>query len=346
MAYHAKSHEELRWEDYQLGDKDEELLLGSTVFETSIWQLWLRQSPFGSQRGGSRVAPYTPTIEADSGTQAAEKLVLISAMPVYKDKSHEELRWEDYQLGDKGGPLPAGQAAAGIGFGSSPASSSPLGTSPTFGQSSFGVSNAPVFGSSAAFWSFKQPYFWFFNYLYIWCLKFSRFWGFKYPILQLWSSPAFGQSTSAFGSSPFGTTPTTFGAQSGPLPAGQAAAGIGFGSSPASSSLLGPSPTFGQSSSGPFSTSIPSNPFAPKAPSVGGLSFGTSTAPTFSSSPFGASILSGLFGSSLPTSSTFGVGSSPSIFGCSSPLCSSGPYFPSFHISLFYMVRVMHDDLG
>lgn len=63
------------------------------------------QSNFGGQqRGGSRVAPYTPTTEADSGTgtQAAGKLESISAMPVYKDKSHEELRWEDYQLGDKG----------------------------------------------------------------------------------------------------------------------------------------------------------------------------------------------------------------------------------------------------
>jgi nuclear pore complex protein Nup98-Nup96 len=55
------------------------------------------QSPFGSQRGGSRVAAFTPTTEADGG-----KLESISAMPVYKDKSHEELRWEDYQIGDKG----------------------------------------------------------------------------------------------------------------------------------------------------------------------------------------------------------------------------------------------------
>ena len=56
------------------------------------------------QHGGSRVAPYTPTTEADSGsgTQPAAKLESISTMPVYKDKSHEELRWEDYQLGDKG----------------------------------------------------------------------------------------------------------------------------------------------------------------------------------------------------------------------------------------------------
>ncbi|KAG2622531.1 hypothetical protein PVAP13_3KG000032 [Panicum virgatum] len=29
-------------------------------------------------------------------------------MPEYKDKSHEELRWEDYQRGDKGGPNPSG----------------------------------------------------------------------------------------------------------------------------------------------------------------------------------------------------------------------------------------------
>jgi len=42
-------------------------------------------------------------VEADSGTSGqTAKLESISAMPVYKDKSHEELRWEDYQLGDKG----------------------------------------------------------------------------------------------------------------------------------------------------------------------------------------------------------------------------------------------------
>lgn len=63
------------------------------------------QAGFGGQRGGSRVTPYAPTPEPDPGsgsTQAAGKLESISAMPVYKDKSHEELRWEDYQLGDKG----------------------------------------------------------------------------------------------------------------------------------------------------------------------------------------------------------------------------------------------------
>ncbi|KAI6701907.1 hypothetical protein NL676_011043 [Syzygium grande] len=95
-------------------------------------------SPFGGQRGGSRVAPYTPTTEAESGsgTQAAGKLESISAMPVYKEKSHEELRWEDYQAGDKGGPNPAGQSAGAIGFGA-PSSTPSL----AFGQSSPFASN-------------------------------------------------------------------------------------------------------------------------------------------------------------------------------------------------------------
>ncbi|CAN6578735.1 unnamed protein product [Malus baccata var. baccata] len=63
------------------------------------------QSAFGGQqRGGSRVVAYAATPEPDggTGTSAAGKLESISAMPAYKEKSHEELRWEDYQLGDKG----------------------------------------------------------------------------------------------------------------------------------------------------------------------------------------------------------------------------------------------------
>lgn len=58
------------------------------------------QSTFGAQQGGSRATPYTGTSEPDSN--GLGKLESISAMPAYKEKSHEELRWEDYQLGDKG----------------------------------------------------------------------------------------------------------------------------------------------------------------------------------------------------------------------------------------------------
>ncbi|KAH6792597.1 Nucleoporin autopeptidase [Perilla frutescens var. hirtella] len=171
------------------------------------------QSSFGGQRGGSRVSPYSATPETDgaAGTQPAGKLESISAMPVYKDKSHEELRWEDYQLGDKGGPAPAGQATAAAGF----------------------------------------------------------------------------------GSSGFGATPT---------------------------------PTFGQSSTNPFSSSTPSNPFAPKTPVFNSSGFGASTGSAFGSSPFATSNSSNPFGSTpSATSSLFGsttqgftVNTTPSMFNSSS----------------------------
>lgn len=72
-----------------------------TSGNTGFWN-----SAFGSQRGGSRVATYTETLAPDSfgnGKSATVvKLMSISAMPVYINKSHEELRHEDYLLGDKG----------------------------------------------------------------------------------------------------------------------------------------------------------------------------------------------------------------------------------------------------
>ncbi|XP_060671031.1 nuclear pore complex protein NUP98B-like [Ziziphus jujuba] len=62
----------------------------------------------GQRGGGSRMTCYAPTTpEPDNGGAVAlGMLVSISAMPVYKHKSHEELRWDDYQLGDKGGAVP------------------------------------------------------------------------------------------------------------------------------------------------------------------------------------------------------------------------------------------------
>ncbi|KAL7205577.1 hypothetical protein ACSBR2_018502 [Camellia fascicularis] len=95
-------------------------------------------SAFGGQRGGSRVAAYTATAEVDGGsrTQPAVKLQSLLAMTVYKDKSHEELRLEDYQLGDKGGPCHVGQSAGGFGVGGSTTQSNAFGPSPTLTQSS------------------------------------------------------------------------------------------------------------------------------------------------------------------------------------------------------------------
>ncbi|MBA0689833.1 hypothetical protein Goari_007542, partial [Gossypium aridum] len=114
------------------------------------------QSTFGAQRGGSRVVSYTPTIDADGsiGTQPAEKLESISALPVYKDKSHEELRWEDYQLGDKVGLQPTAQPSGGICFGVSTAPTSPCvpATTPAFATGlNFSSSQAsPLFNSTPA----------------------------------------------------------------------------------------------------------------------------------------------------------------------------------------------------
>ncbi len=57
----------------------------------------------GPQRGGSRTASYTVTNDMDTGIGGqVGKFMGISAMPAYKNKSPEELRWEDYQAGDKG----------------------------------------------------------------------------------------------------------------------------------------------------------------------------------------------------------------------------------------------------
>ncbi|PHT56890.1 hypothetical protein CQW23_05376 [Capsicum baccatum] len=57
---------------------------------------------FGINQKGSRTASYIATPEKDSARPGGEKILSICAMQTYKDKSHEELRFEDYQLGDKG----------------------------------------------------------------------------------------------------------------------------------------------------------------------------------------------------------------------------------------------------
>ncbi|RZC49582.1 hypothetical protein C5167_018009 [Papaver somniferum] len=76
------------------------------------------------QHGGSKVVAYAPTAETDdTGAQSSGKFESISAMPVYKEKSHEELRWEDCQLSDKG--------SSSV-FGSCPSQTSPFESSSSF----------------------------------------------------------------------------------------------------------------------------------------------------------------------------------------------------------------------
>ena len=56
------------------------------------------QSRFGHQCGGSRAEVYATTAHSQDDIP----LMSISAMPIYENKSPEELQWEDYQSGDKG----------------------------------------------------------------------------------------------------------------------------------------------------------------------------------------------------------------------------------------------------
>ncbi|WCJ17645.1 hypothetical protein M5689_000048 [Euphorbia peplus] len=60
------------------------------------------QTGFAGNRGGSRYVAYSPTEETNYCCGLPGNLESISAMPTYKDISHEELKWEDYQSGDKG----------------------------------------------------------------------------------------------------------------------------------------------------------------------------------------------------------------------------------------------------
>ncbi|KAF2298073.1 hypothetical protein GH714_011107 [Hevea brasiliensis] len=111
------------------------LYVGSQATTPTFGNTGFGQSAFAGHRGGSRAVAYSATAETESSGGTPGKLESISAMPVYKDKSHEELRWEDYQLGDKGGPLPPGQSSVVNNFGVSSAPSNPFAPSNTFAQS-------------------------------------------------------------------------------------------------------------------------------------------------------------------------------------------------------------------
>ncbi|GAB4825977.1 hypothetical protein Ancab_008846 [Ancistrocladus abbreviatus] len=258
----------------------------------------LGQSTFGGQRGGTRIASYTPTTDPDSasGTQPPGKLESISAMPAYKDKSHEELRWEDYQLGDKGGPNPAGQPAA-TGFGVSTAQSNPFASSSTFGQSSSNpfstsvsnpfASKPPVFGTSSSpgFSTSSTPN------------LFGSISSTTTSIFGAPSSSGFGSSSSsslfsASSSSTFGLSPSPFG--STPAPGTTASFGTGF--------------SFGNTQSSPlFQSTASSLGLTGSTLGQTGSSFGQSSIFNMSSTGTGGNLFSST--PSLPsTNSAFGFG--------------------------------------
>ncbi|KAL7229393.1 hypothetical protein ACSBR2_007991 [Camellia fascicularis] len=73
---------------------DQNFFLGSQSMTPTFGTTGFRQLVFCSQHGRSRVAAYTATAEIEDRSSAA-KLESISAMTINKDKSHEELRWEN-----------------------------------------------------------------------------------------------------------------------------------------------------------------------------------------------------------------------------------------------------------
>ncbi|CAK9866010.1 unnamed protein product [Sphagnum jensenii] len=268
----------------------------------------------GQQRVGSRAAPYAVTPDPDTGTGGqVGKFMSISAMPAYKNKSHEELRWEDYQAGDKGGPNPATpqQPAGGI-FGQNPQAASPFGGTSTasFGQTTtpnpFASSTSSLFTPKPTFGSPSTP------------------------------TPAFGATTPAFGSSTFGTTtPSPFATTSA---FGQSSTAPAFGLGSTSSPFGQPStPAFGSTAFGSSTPAFGTSTFGTTQPAFGSsLAFGSSTPAsgfnTVSSSPFGGSSLFG----NTPASPTGGLFQSPASqpFGAASTP-AFGSTTPSFGTNLF-----------
>ncbi|XP_024004723.1 nuclear pore complex protein NUP98B [Eutrema salsugineum] len=234
---------------------------------------------FGAQQGGSRVMPYVSTTDADSasGTQLPGKLKSISAMPVHKNKNHEELRWEDYQRGDKGGQLPAAQSGVITSQPSIFSQSSAFGQpsanptnpfSPAFSQPSANPTNP--FSSSVATNSFAQ----------------------KTPTATTSFSSPFGPSTTP---SMFASTSSTTTSVFGPSPVFSTTTSQPFASS--SSPGFGPSPSM-----------VASTP----AFSTAGNFNNSQSSSLFSSTQFrqGGSVFSQPSSGSAQTSFSFGPASS------------------------------------
>lgn len=255
------------------------------------------------QSRGTRGVQWRKTQEVDQSSTGARNTVhfnSISCMPEYASKSVEELRWEDYQDGNKGGNQ--AQGAGGGMFGQ--AQQQPQNP---FGQqsqpSAFGASQTPAFGSS----TFGAP--------------------------NTGATNAFGAtpaSSSAFGGGGFGASPAStpgFGAAPASTPSfggfgASSTPAFGASSMPAFGASQTSTPGFGTGSTGFGMTSASSTPAfgasPASTPSFGG--FGASSTPAFgaSSTPAFGAASTPAFGTSQATPSLFGTpGSAPasSAFG-------------------------------
>jgi nuclear pore complex protein Nup98-Nup96 len=278
------------------------------------------------QGNGTRQTPYAPTTRADG--QSSIVLQTITAMPPYENYSLEELRLQDYAMGNRGAAGPAPGAPGGMfgapgGFGAPAAApTGGLFGSPAPAPSAFGVAPATStgfggFGSTApAPFGAPAP---------------SAFGASPSPAPAFGSAPtstfgattpggAFGQpspapapgslfgggggafgapasgtpapSTGLFGSTPGTSTMSGFG-QPAPSPGGGLfGGGGGFGSAPTPAPGTTGAFGFGGSTSAPASTGLFGAPAPGPAPGSFGGGFGAPAAP----SAFGAAPSTGLFG--------------------------------------------------
>lgn len=256
-------------------------------------------------------------------------------MPIYANKSVEELRWEDYQAGCKGGPAApvaptpgglfgAAQPAPG-GFGAPTGGLSPFGPAPgtgAFGQPAAGAASSP-FGAPA-FGAAAQP--------------------------SLYGAPptggtAFGAPPAPAGFSGFGApaasaapTPGAFGAPAAPSPFGGPAApastGFGFGGAggaggfgaaqPAGGGLFGQPAASAAPAGSLFGQPAPTPGAFGAAPTPGLGGFGAAPAPAFGAGGFGAASAApapGAFGAPPPGSAAPGAFS----FGGASAFSAPAP---------------------
>ena len=281
------------------------------------------------QNRGTRGVAWRKTQEIDqssTGTRTTVQFNSISCMPEYVTKSAEELRWEDYQDGNKGGTQ-AGQAPGMFGqtqttqsnpFGQ-PAST-PFGASQNtssfgggaFGGSAFGASSTPAFGaaSAPAFGTAtgtgaSTPAF-----------GGSAFGASSTPAFGATSTPAFGTttgaSTPAFGGSAFGASSTpAFGATSAPAFGATSTPAFGASSTPAfgaANTASASTPAFGGSAFGASSTPA----FGASSTPAFGAAGTAAPTPAFGSSQAGASLFSSP--TSAPSTS-FGAAQSTPAFG-------------------------------
>ncbi|KXZ47639.1 hypothetical protein GPECTOR_34g798 [Gonium pectorale] len=311
-------------------------------------------APTGAPTTGTRNVPYSKTKDPDvPAGQPATFLMSVSALPNFQTpaqpKSHEELRWEDYEQGVKNqsaGPAPAATGTFGApapaagGFGGFGAASSPA--TGAFGApaapSPFGApaTSAPAFGApttAPAFGAASQP---------------SLFGTSTTPANPFGapaaSAPAFG----GFGAAPAATSqPSLFGGSTAPAFGATGAFGTGAspfgGASSAAAFSFNSSPaTFGAASQpatslfGTASTAAPS-PFGSATGALGAVgspfgaassasAFGTSTFGAFGATaakpaapPFGAPAAASPFGASAPAAGTSLFGNTPFNFNTQAP---------------------------